>query len=151
MSDRRTRYGKLVRGWDWRTTSERLEVARKLADWLRISRTNFLEMCIDKELRVIYLTEDNGGGLLIGNAAVGWWDVTTVQEQSSFAVDAQAIVNGDTDNWTADHYDENDVSNPIGNKIVAEWENGVITIVGHYGRAAQAYLRKSEEEFDSQW
>lgn len=88
---------------------------------------------------------------MVGNPVDGWWDVTPVQEQSSFADDAKAIAGGDAGDWTADYYTENDVSNPLHNKIVATWDSGTVSIIDRYGRAAQSYLRKSNEEFDSQW
>ena len=44
---RQTRYGKLKRGWDWRTTPERLEKAESLVEKLGITKTEFLEAAID--------------------------------------------------------------------------------------------------------
>lgn len=45
---RSLRYGKLVRGWDWRTTPELLEKAEKKRKELKLSRTEFLEKAISK-------------------------------------------------------------------------------------------------------
>lgn len=47
---RASRYGKLVRGWDWRTTPERLQQAE--AQRLRegITRTELIERAIDEYL-----------------------------------------------------------------------------------------------------
>ena len=44
---RQARYGKLVRGWDWRTTPERLVAAASAASELGIGKTEFLELAID--------------------------------------------------------------------------------------------------------
>jgi hypothetical protein len=46
---RTARYGKLIRGWDWRTSHERLTKAEARAKQLGLSRTQYLEYCIDKE------------------------------------------------------------------------------------------------------
>lgn len=43
---RQTRYGKLVRGWDWRTTPELLERAEQAREKLGVTRTEFLERAI---------------------------------------------------------------------------------------------------------
>lgn len=93
---------------------------------------------------MIYLTEDNAGGLMVGNPIVGWWDVTEVQNESSFADDAAAITSGDTKDWTVDHYESNDSG------VVATYLGGNISVQSRYGRAAQIYLRKTDNEFDSQ-
>lgn len=50
MSRRVERYGKLVRGWDWRTTPERLELAEATRKKLGVSRTHFLELLIDRSV-----------------------------------------------------------------------------------------------------
>lgn len=137
MVNRKQRYGQLVRGWDWRTTPERLEQAQKCADWLCVNRTQFIEMCIDKVTKMIYLTEDNAGGLMIGNPVVGWWDVTAVQSESSFASDAAAITDGETKDWTVEHYESNN-----NNNIVAIFSGGHVSVVAqHIGIAAQMYLK----------
>ena len=49
-SRRQLRYGRLVRGWDWRTTKERLDAAeaRRLSE--EITRTELIERAIDKYL-----------------------------------------------------------------------------------------------------
>lgn len=47
LSRRSLRYGKLVRGWDWRTTPELLEKAEKKRKELNLSRTEFLEKAIE--------------------------------------------------------------------------------------------------------
>lgn len=91
----------------------------------------------------IYLTEDNAGGLMIGNAAVGWWDVTGTQESSSFAEDADAIATDNTGDWTAEHYSLNQEL-----ETVATWQDGVVKVTARYGRAAQSYLRKTDEEME---
>ncbi len=49
-SRRSIRYGQLVRGWSWRTTLERLERMEGLRKRLGISKTEFLEMAIDRLL-----------------------------------------------------------------------------------------------------
>lgn len=139
MVSRAQRYGKLVRGWDWRTTPERLEKAQRVADWLGVNRTTFIEMAIDKELKVVYLTEDNAGGLMVGNPIVGWWDVTEVQAESSFVDDAAAITSGDTKEWTVENYDENN------NEVIATYSDGNISVQAHCGRAAQTHLRLNVE------
>lgn len=86
---------------------------------------------------MIYLTEDNAGGLMVGNPIVGWWDVTEVQNESSFADDAAAIAAGDTKDWTVEHYDDND------SDVVATYSNGIVSIESRYGQAAQFYLRQT--------
>ncbi len=45
---RRSRYGKLVRGWDWRTTPELLEKAEEKRKELNLNRTEFLELAINQ-------------------------------------------------------------------------------------------------------
>jgi len=40
------RYGRLVRGWDWRTTPEFLKQAEKARKSLGISRTEFTEQAL---------------------------------------------------------------------------------------------------------
>lgn len=47
---RQSRYGQLVRGWDWRTTEERLQKAEKLRLAQGITRTELLERAIDEYL-----------------------------------------------------------------------------------------------------
>lgn len=94
----------------------------------------------------IYLTENNAGGLMIGNATVGWWDVTGAQAIASFAEDADAIATDNTDDWTASHYE----INPDLLNTVASWKDGVVVVEGRYGRAAQSYLRKTDEEAELQ-
>lgn len=42
-----SRYGKLVRAWDWRTTPERLARMDRSADVLKITKTQLLELCAD--------------------------------------------------------------------------------------------------------
>lgn len=42
------RYGKLVRGWDWRTTPELLAKAETKRKELNLSQTEFLELAINK-------------------------------------------------------------------------------------------------------
>ena len=43
---RQSRYGKLVRGWDWRTNPDLLERAEKLRTELNITQAEFLERAI---------------------------------------------------------------------------------------------------------
>lgn len=45
---RQLRYGKLVRGWDWRTTPELLERADKARERLNITKTELIERAIEK-------------------------------------------------------------------------------------------------------
>ena len=47
---RQARYGRLVRGWDWRTTPERLQMAEKLRLAQGITRTELIERAIDEYL-----------------------------------------------------------------------------------------------------
>ena len=47
---RQARYGKLVRGWDWRTTPERLQQAEAQRLQEGITRTELLERAIDEYL-----------------------------------------------------------------------------------------------------
>ena len=44
---RASRYGKLVRGWDWRTTPERLQQAEAQRLQEGITRTELIERAID--------------------------------------------------------------------------------------------------------
>lgn len=46
-ASRSLRYGKLVRGWDWRTTPELLEKAEAKRKELNLNRTEFLEKAIN--------------------------------------------------------------------------------------------------------
>ena len=45
-SRRQKRYGKLVRGWDWRTDPDLLEKAETTRNALGITRTEFIERAI---------------------------------------------------------------------------------------------------------
>ena len=47
---RQARYGKLVRGWDWRTIPERLQKAERLRLAQGITRTELMERAIDEYL-----------------------------------------------------------------------------------------------------
>lgn len=47
---RQARYGKLVRGWDWRTIPERLQKAERLRLAQGVTRTELLERAIDEYL-----------------------------------------------------------------------------------------------------
>jgi len=49
-SRRKQRYGKLVRGWDWRTTPGLLEQAERDRKRLGLSRTEYLENAIMEKL-----------------------------------------------------------------------------------------------------
>ena len=49
-SRRQSRYGQLVRGWDWRTTAERLQKAEAKRIKQGITRTELLERAIDEYL-----------------------------------------------------------------------------------------------------
>ena len=65
MTRRSKRYGKLVRGWDWRTTPDRLEQMEIKRLELDMSKTQFLEWCIDKQLEgmmkaAVAVSENNG-------------------------------------------------------------------------------------------
>jgi len=50
-SRRQERYGKLVRGWDWRTDPHFLEIAEQARLKLKISRTEFIEIAIAEKIR----------------------------------------------------------------------------------------------------
>lgn len=50
-SPRSLRYGKLVRGWDWRTVPELLERAEKARLKLKLTRTEFLERAITELIK----------------------------------------------------------------------------------------------------
>ena len=52
-SRRSLRYGKLVRGWDWRTTPELLEKAEAKRNELNLGKTEFLELAITSYLKMI--------------------------------------------------------------------------------------------------
>jgi hypothetical protein len=45
-SRRSQRYGKLVRGWEWRTTPELLDKAESIKKKLNITRTELIERAI---------------------------------------------------------------------------------------------------------
>ena len=47
---RATRYGNLIRGWDWRTLPDRLARMEEHRALLGISRTEYLERAIDEFL-----------------------------------------------------------------------------------------------------
>ncbi len=49
MSNRKTRYGKLVRGFDWRTTEERLQRINVRCESLGLTKTEYIQYAIDKE------------------------------------------------------------------------------------------------------
>lgn len=46
ITRRQTRYGTLVRGWDWRTTPDLLEQAEEARQKLNLSQTEFIERAI---------------------------------------------------------------------------------------------------------
>lgn len=51
MSNRKERYGKLVRGWDWRTTPDllhRADIARKRQ---RMTKTEFIEYALNLAIK----------------------------------------------------------------------------------------------------
>ncbi len=56
MTNRKQRYGKLVRGWDWRTTPERLAKMEAERKRLGMNKTEYLEYCIDKEIEMFHIT-----------------------------------------------------------------------------------------------
>lgn len=86
----------------------------------------------------ILLWEDNGGGLLIGNPELGWFDVTGVQYASSFQADAAAMAAGDTSDWTVEHYDHDE---EWGVNAIASFEDGKVEILDRPGIAGKSYLR----------
>lgn len=43
---RAMRYGKLVRGWDWRTKQELLDAAEKARTKMKLTKTEFLELAL---------------------------------------------------------------------------------------------------------
>jgi predicted DNA-binding protein len=47
-SRRSLRYGKLVRGWDWRTSPELLEKANEARERLNLTKTELIERAIEK-------------------------------------------------------------------------------------------------------
>lgn len=47
---RRIRYGRLVRGFDWRTTNERLQRIDERCSLLRLTKTEYIQYAIDKEI-----------------------------------------------------------------------------------------------------
>lgn len=49
MSNRKARYGKLVRGFDWRTTEERLQRINVRCESLGLTKTEYIQYAIDKE------------------------------------------------------------------------------------------------------
>lgn len=52
MVSRKVRYGQLVRGWDWRTTPERLKQMETCATYmLKIDKTTLIEFAVDYLLR----------------------------------------------------------------------------------------------------
>ncbi len=89
----------------------------------------------------IELYENNAGGLLVGAGAT-WYDMTLVQDDSSFADDAAAFAAGETQDWTVDRYDGADVTARA--ELIAVWENGEIEIVSTPGSAARCYLHLAE-------
>lgn len=59
-TNRSERYGKLIRGWDWRTTKERLEKAEQLRQQLGVGKTELLEMALDLLLNQSPVDEARG-------------------------------------------------------------------------------------------
>jgi hypothetical protein len=49
IGGRRIRYGKLVRGFDWRTTEERLQRINMRCESLGLTKTEYIQYAIDKE------------------------------------------------------------------------------------------------------
>jgi hypothetical protein len=47
---RQQRYGRLVRGWGWRTTPERLQQMQRFIDKHGMDKTEFLERAVDEYL-----------------------------------------------------------------------------------------------------
>ena len=87
----------------------------------------------------IYLSENNAGGLLVGNERVGWYDFTMATESVSFEEIAQALIDGDTDGWTIDRYDHDE---QFDDDIVAEYtpDGGTIVTAKYPGIAASQWL-----------
>ena len=87
----------------------------------------------------IYLSENNAGGLLVGNERVGWYDFTMATEEVSFEEIAQALIDGDTDGWTIERYDHHE---QFENDIVAEYtpDSGTTVTAKYLGIAASQWL-----------
>lgn len=91
----------------------------------------------------IFLSEDNAGGLLIGNANQGWYNVTVVQNESSFLADASAMAEGDVSDWGVEHYDHDDT---FSENVIASFEDGKVDVLEKPGFAGRAYLRLPRED-----
>lgn len=88
-------------------------------------------------INTIYLSEDNAGGLLVGNAERGWYDATFLTHEVTFEEMAQALLDGETDSWTVERFDHDDL---FENDIVAEYTDGKVHDIVNPGVAASAWL-----------
>lgn len=87
-------------------------------------------------IKQVKLTEDNDGNLFLDKNTGTWFDVTPVQTDSSFFVDAVALLKGEEKYWTVG----SSTNAPIG-KLVATFTENITRIVDRPGQAAQNYLR----------
>lgn len=111
----------------------------------------------------VLLFEDNAGGLFLtaDEEGASVYDVTAVQELSSFEPDAVALLNGDTDDWTVpvyargeiqarlDHPDTHLIArydDTLGRVLVVRGADGVRPEAGGAGRRYLGYLSFHEEE-----
>ena len=112
------------------------------------STTDIIRIAIDRmyqqerntmTINTIYLSENNAGGLLVGNESVGWYDFTLATEDVSFEEIAQALIDGDTDGWTIERYDHHD---QFEDDIVAEYtpDSGTTVTAKYLGIAASQWL-----------
>ena len=100
----------------------------------------------------ILLTEDNAGTLMIGCPVLGWWDVTSLQDSANFSADAQAVIDGNTADWTAEYHPHNrewwfrqDV-NPVAS-YDRDSRQVKHALVERLGFAAKAYLGIKREDY----
>lgn len=84
----------------------------------------------------VNLTEDNGGNLFLDKNTGTWFDVTPVQTDSSFFVDAAALLAGEEKYWAVDSS-----ANAPDGKVVAIFAGNITHIIDQTGQAAQNYLR----------
>ena len=90
-----SRYGQLVRGWDWRTTPERLAAMQRCVDAMKVGKTTMLEFAID------YLLKSQTNIVLIDDGAslVTWRDAEPTERKLGDSLENEGYVE-----WLAPAY-----------------------------------------------
>lgn len=101
---------------------------------------------------MITLYEDNAGHLFLVHGNKAWGELETVYE-GKFQEDAEAILNGETGDWTLPVYTGNELDDIVDScepLAIASFENGFITIHNRPGRAASRYIL-GDRRYNHEW